>query len=438
MQKFRKLFLSIIITITLLNSCSFPSEDVVDGPQTPENRTKVEFWTIVDPLVNTEYQDVVNAFNTSQIQYEVVLVTVEDIETAFQTAIASGGNVPDVIEIWNQNIAPYTEGGALISLDKYIEKQNISLNQYRSGVVDLTRYKGKIMGLPNNFTPLFFICNQRLLIETYGIDAKVPSDWKGFDKWLSDMQKVDTNGKIISIGWWPNYTDWYSYLYGVYNGGSFYNEEGSPIVTSEEWVDAYKFLNRKFYLEQSNIQEFQNFVSGFGGFAEPTDPFYTGQVACTVGAEYVYMGLDWFSAGEGEVEALAAEDLKTYAFPTSDGKPIIFVQLNLLSIPSSSDAKDGGWAFIEFWQSPEILEQFSIGRQGVSVLAETAPGWIKEINNPLIPQFIELLDIGTLVSIPYTPSWYRIHDAFDSVMDSALNNGDIEAALHEAAVAAKE
>lgn len=437
-------FLILMIIAVLISACTgappATSEvvqatlpEAAEEQPTPatEGRKEVVFWILDSPEI---HQVLADRFNESQDQYFVTVRIVEDANLAYKTAVAAGGaEVPDLLITYNETSAEF--GPTFVELDKYIADSNLDLNQYAPGMIDLVSLNGKIIGLPTEYAPFFLICNQKAIDETLGEGSTFPRTLEEFGVWLKKMQKTDENGNIIQVGWTPMYPTWYHHIWGRLNGGQYFNPDGTPGITSQEWVEIYSDFQDWFYNDQENVEAMQKFIAGFGDFAEPTDPWYTGQQVCTYQGPWVYTGITqgWFE--DQSKLAVAAEDVVAYPFPNRTGELRMFLEMAYMAIPKLSDNIDGAWAFLRFTQLPENIEYRTSAGEIPTFLAKPSQEWLNKVTNPLISQSAELVaQADDIVTYPAFEKWIALRDSMESVMDAAMNGRDVQAALLNVAV----
>jgi hypothetical protein len=393
-------------------------------------KEEVVFWIQDSPDIFGHMADL---FNEQQDKYTVIVEVIEDIPTAYKTAIAAGGaEVPDLMISYNHSLGEF--GPTWTVLDDYIANSGLDMAQYEPSVEPMLKYKDQIVALPTELSPLYMVCNQKMIDDTLGEGAEFPTTLEEMETWLAAMQITDEDGDIIQAGWSPMYPTWYHQLWGVFNNGTYFDENNQPVVTSEEWVEIYGKIKKWFYTDQEDSAKMLEFTAGFGDFAEPNDPWYSGQVACTLQGPWVYAGITqgWY---EGEEYGVAAEDVIAYPFPNSAGVNTIFVELAFMAIPQQAQHIDGAWEFLFFTQTPEMLEYRAQAGDIATLLKDPSQEFVDSVTNPLLGTLPGMLAAADqVITYPETENWEAIESAFERVVDTAMSGGDVEAALAEAAI----
>jgi len=96
-----------LLLFTVLTGCKKDSK--------ASGKTNVEFWGHVNNAWNLSHQDVINKFNSSQSEINVVATffPYDDFEAKIQTSLMAGGAGADLYEIWGGWGLDFVAGGAL-------------------------------------------------------------------------------------------------------------------------------------------------------------------------------------------------------------------------------------------------------------------------------------------------------------------------------------
>lgn len=192
-----------------------------------------------DQGVGEATQQIVDQFNESQdkIHVETVLLPQDtnQVHDDFVNKLASGDTSVDVMGLDVVYVAEFASAGWLYDLTDKIDTSTML-----EGPVEGATYDGKLVAAPwfTNSSVLFYRTD---VLEELG--AEVPTTWEGWME-LAD-QAVGINGVEYGADFQASQseamvTNWCEYVWS--NGGDILDEDGNPVVNSENNIEATNIM----------------------------------------------------------------------------------------------------------------------------------------------------------------------------------------------------
>jgi ABC-type glycerol-3-phosphate transport system substrate-binding protein len=253
----------------------------------------------------------------------------------------ASGTAPDIIYSHPNWFSSFAGKGLLTDLGSYIASdKTFNLNDYYQGVLDYTRWFGKLFGLPYYSGPAVFYYNKTLLQK---IGAADPNDLEKQGKWdwqaFLDIAKQATVGVGAQKTWGATTLDstlaWLATWVWL-GGGHFYNQDlTQSLLNSTQAIDALQF-----YVD---LQLKYKVVPGSGEDNSGQDGFNKGRIAFVHSGRFQAPGI-----------AQAATGWEPGLAPVPKGPAGRHVRNgpNGWMILSSSKAKDVAWEFLKYASSP--------------------------------------------------------------------------------------
>lgn len=333
MKKKLVAMLAVVMTATVvLSGCGGKEEG-----KTADGKTKIRFasWdTAEDADVQ---QELVDKFNESHDDIEVVL---EAYGSEFDTKIAAGmgaGDTPDVMYMWNY--PAYAAG--LEELDSYIEEDGYK-DEFYETLWDYNSLDGKVYGIPIGFTTHALFYNKDIFAEA-GV-AEPTNDWTWDDVKKAAKEITDKTGKKgFAFQMKPDPYDYEMYLWS--NDTAYCDEEGNldGSLNSDKSKEVF-----------SMFQDMEK--DGYAAATEKsgTDEFLAGSVGM-----YVYGSWSISSFNEAGLN-YGVVDIPAFAGASHDSVSIL--SSSGISMSSTCKNKEAAWEFIKYWTSEELnIER--IGRE---------------------------------------------------------------------------
>jgi len=88
-----------------------------------------------------------DAFNRSQDRLFVHYLRTSEVNRKAMLA-AIGHDPPDVCGLWNQDVVPFADGGALLPLDDWMRESDLPPDYYIDNYLALGMHAGKVYALP--------------------------------------------------------------------------------------------------------------------------------------------------------------------------------------------------------------------------------------------------------------------------------------------------
>ena len=368
-----------------------------------------------DQGVGEATQQIVDAFNESQdkIQVETVLLPQDtnQVHDDFVNKLASGDTSVDIMGLDVVYVAEFASAGWLYDLTDQIDTSTML-----EGPVEGATYDGKLVAAPwfTNSSVLFYRTD---VLEE--LNAEVPTTWEGWME-LAD-QAVGINGVEYGASFQASQseamvTNWCEYVWG--NGGDILDENGNPVVNSENNIEATNIMKKLVddyapegvttYAETESEQVFKEgkclFIrdwSGFWSSGQDEGSKVTGKIAATK--------LPVGPSGTESHTCLGGLDL-------------------VVNNAISDEKKEAAVEFINYMTSFDTQKEMTIISSQPPVVKEvyTDDEILEEI--PFYADFYDIIMTGK--SRPSSPQYSQISDAIQRNIHQALTGEvEVEAAL---------
>ncbi len=361
------------------------------------NRAKVRFWHQLGGEWLDAMNSIIEAFNRSQVAYEIEPLLMSDTEADPKMLLSTvGGEPPDVVLTWTQGTAEWGATGLLQPLDKYMSPEE--LRWYKNDTYPVVSksgwYRGKLYGIVMGFD--LWVCYYRPdHFRTAGVDPdNFPASLEELVRIGAKMDKISTGGSIERMGFMPTVFRTFAPIFG----GGFIDEiTGRLTLNTPENLRCLKFL-----LECRNrlgSDKVLRFESGLPSDDGGSWAFIQGQYSV-------------IAEGEWRVEQLRKYgpeiEYKTIAIPPpKGGKPKSgFSMTNFLMMPKGALQPRGGWEFIKFWAglgNPVAAAGYYpiLGWMPLAPALRNAPVYLSWLNS--VPQYKTFLDVASSTHIAITP-----------------------------------
>ena len=301
-----------------------------------------------------------------------------------------GGDPPDVVDFDRFAVGEWASRGAFTCLQPYLEGDQkerpddpftLHADQFYPACWNEANYGGKLYAVPTDTDNRALYYNLDLfekhaeqLMAAGCIDpddpAKVgpPRTWEQLRAASSILTERDEDGKLVRVGFIPNYGNSWLYIYGWLNGGKFMSDDGRTCtLNAPEIVEALAYMT-ELYDIMGGAEEVSAFQSSQVG--ADLDPFLAGKIA---------MRID----GDGYIHNIAnlKRDLRfgvTLA-PAPEGKKRLgWCGGWSLVIPDGSEHPDEAWEFIKYLVSKRAVKIKSDAQRQTSRAAGSV--WIPGIS----------------------------------------------------------
>lgn len=188
------------------------------------------------------YQEAIDEFNrTRGVNVTLQLVDQKALSSRLQSALMTGTEVPDVVELLEGTMGYFTRGPlesvGFVDLTDRIKEEGIYHRLVESRY-SLWSSRGRIFALPHDVHPVA-LCYRRDLIEQLGIDVDKLETWDDFVEMGLKIKK-DLNGDGIPDRYAIDFTrDDVSGLLmlATQRGVDMFDAEGNLTMDNEVWVD---------------------------------------------------------------------------------------------------------------------------------------------------------------------------------------------------------
>lgn len=367
-------------------------------------------------------QAIVDAFNSSQDAIEVKGVSNPDVQR--QIAQMASKNGFDISDSWDTYVGGWAGAGAILPLDDLISGAKYDTSDFVPEILNMMKFEDVVYAMPVAVHTIMMMFNKDLLSEAGVEPPKTTEELKAA---IDTLTKVDDSGKITQLG--VNTPDFVSFAYSF--GGQWIDENLEPTANAEGNVEALTFWVDNV-LKKYGVDEIKRFQSGFGEYASPQNPFYTGKVAMVLDGEWQAMFIQQY-----------AKDLNwgaTYV-PVPEAKPDLeqtaALSASMFFIPANTGDADAAWTFMEYLVSPEPMRDFTLALANLparaSLLDDEAyadiPGmnyWLDSLKSPnlkFMPQTAWRQEYATEITSTIekiTNLKQEPQEALDELQDKAL------------------
>lgn len=368
-----------------------------------------------DQGVGEATQQIVDAFNESQdkIRVETVLLPQDtnQVHDDFVNKLASGDTSVDIMGLDVVYVAEFASAGWLYDLTDQIDTSTML-----EGPVEGATYDGKLVAAPwfTNSSVLFYRTD---VLEE--LNAEVPTTWEGWME-LAD-QAVGINGVEYGADFQASQseamvTNWCEYVWG--NGGDILDENGNPVVNSENNIEATNIMKKLVddyapegvttYAETESEQVFKEgkclFIRDWSGF------WSTGQ-----------------DEGSKVTGLIAATSLPTGPSGTESHTCLGGLDL-VVNNAISDEKKEAAVEFINYMTSFDTQKEMTLLSSQPPVVKDvyTDDEILDEI--PFYADFYDIIMTGK--SRPSSPQYAQVSDAIQRNIHQALTGEvDVETAL---------
>lgn len=168
-------------------------------------KTKIDFWFSLSGQLGEKVEQLVQDFNDSQDEFEVVAFFRGAYEESMTAAIAAyrAGNAPHILQVYEVGTQTMLLSGAIYPVYQLMEEQGIDIdwNDFVSAVLGYYTHEGNLYSLPfNSSTPIFFY-NKDIFAEA-GLDPeKPPTTWQEVEDYSRQIMEAGVARYGFTTGW---------------------------------------------------------------------------------------------------------------------------------------------------------------------------------------------------------------------------------------------
>lgn len=362
------------------------------GKSTPRqypHRKLVRFWHRWQGDWEKQVQKIVDAFNASQSEYEVVAVSIPGggADSKFILGVL-GGDPPDLMSMGSSPVANMAANGFLTKLETLMtpdEKKRFFQESYPA-IRNIGMYKGSCYGITigADLEALYVNCKQ---LREAGYDPdKFPKTLEELEAMGLKLNKYDAKGNLTRLGFLINDLGYLSHYFG---GGFNVRDDGTlELNTPQNLRTLQNIVDYRKKVGFDSVVRFQaglNDIEGAGSWA-----FMRGDLTITLDGQWRVEELRKFKP-DLEYRVIPIPP------PKEGGTPLGgLVGGNFMIVPVSAKEKAGAWEFLKFWtglDNPDRAAAFYnmggwLPYSPAVAKSPTFQKWLKQD-----PQFQAFLDI---------------------------------------------
>ena len=334
-SSFRRALLSAAVVVVMLSMC-VPME-------AKSNRTKVQVISWWDFTSSEPLKQLKAKFEELNPDLELEYLQIgSGYADKMLVMIAGGADLPDVMMLAMDKIPVYASKGAIMNLDKYIQKDyKDEMKQLFPVVADAVTYNGSFYAMPRDVTSKVMFFNTKLFKEA---GVAIPDEdwtWADFEAIARKMTRdIDGDGKPDQWGFYfRKYMDAFTDFL-MQNNGGLCTVEGQSLLGMPESIEAIKFLQEMCVVDKSVPTETQAMQFG----RPQSAPFVAGKVAMLMG-------------GLSTTVDLMNANIDYVIRPLPKGKSQVNVAfVNAWAVPSGAKNPDLSWRVLKFFASKEAQQ----------------------------------------------------------------------------------
>ncbi|MEO6435403.1 MAG: extracellular solute-binding protein [Tepidisphaeraceae bacterium] len=415
-----------ILTVMLLAAAALLAFGPRPNHQVPPGRTIVTYWEKWTGPDAEAMRSIVNDFNATvgekkniYIQY----ISLANVQHKTLAAIA-GGVPPDIAGLWTSQLVQYALGGVAIPLNDLAREHGIDAGDYKKIFWDMCTYRGRLWAVPTTPAVVALHYNKRFFyeaadkLEALGFDPTLPpQSIAEFDQYAQALDMRGPDGRLSRAGYFTMDSGWYIAVTGTWFGGGNWDAQRQryTVATTQnqaafEWIAGYS--------RRMGADVFQDFRSGLGGFASPTNPFISGAVAMV--QQGPWMGNYIKAYGPDMSQAMVPFVLEPFlprvvrlfnydwavaAFPSAvpGVKDVGYCESDTLMIPRGAPHPREAFEFIVYTQRSEVMEKLCKLTWKNSPLKKTSDDFVYTHPNPYVDVFDRIAASPTSKAIDQTP-----------------------------------
>lgn len=351
-------------------------------------------------LENAVNQEIMDAFNAAmKVQgkpYTMSMVKGAATDNDYRTKMtvdAAAGTLPDIINVYSDDIAAFVAADYLLDLKPYLETWP-DFQKYYGVLKPFAYVDGKMVGLPSGSTFSFFV--RKDVLDSSKISADQPKTW---DDFYTACEAIKTAG-IIPCGL-PAATPWgggsfgegFKMVWMSFNGTIYDGTDKKWVVSSPNLLKAltvYETLAKNKYLDVEGLMT-----------PNPWEPikyqqFPKGELAIVTGGDWQWT-FDWGPKGATPIDGLF-DKVTRWAFPSEDGIPFSYVDGSVApSVFAKTKSIEGAVEFIKFSAGNDIrcktMETYIGGPSARTDFADACPAYKTIVGGKYI-ESADLFDKG--------------------------------------------
>ena len=380
-------------------------------------RVHITYWEKWGSFEAEACEAMVDAFNLSQEEIYCHYLRTSQVDRKAMLAVV-GGEPPEVVGLWSNNVQPFAEADALLPLDERMRASGLTEDHYIRNYLLLCRHKGTTYCLPTTPATIALFYNKdhyrrkaKELLAA-GLDPnRPPRTLPELDRYADAISEFNRDGTPKIMGFVPTEPGWFHESWPYYFGGSLWDEETHELTpNSPEVVRAFEWI--KSYANRYGRQNLTRFQQGFGNYDSPQNAFIDGKVSMVLQGVYFPAFID---------RHRPHLDYGVVPFPCADGVPGPRSLMNedVIGIPRGSKHREEAWRFVH-WVQTEGLP-IICRLQGKHLPIRLAPEADRQFRQGHPNRFLEVFD-GLAREphsfiVPRTTIWREYRDDYRRAFD---------------------
>lgn len=392
------------------------------SPSTPRkypDRKLVTFWHRWQGDWEKQVNKIVDAFNESQSQYEVVPVSIPGTGSDAKLFLgAIGGDPPDIVSMGSGSVANLAANNLLARLDDFMtpEEHKRFFQESYPSIRDIGMYRGHCYGITIGADLAALYVNLKQLREAGFDPDQFPETLEELEDMGLKLNRYDKKGNLTRLGFLISDLSYISHYFG---GGFYVHEDGRVELNTPQNVRALRAIvdyRRKVGFD--NVVRFQAGLNDIEGAASWA--FMHGDLSVTFDGQWRVEELRKFKPDlEYRVIPLPP--------PKEGGTPLGgMVGGNYMLVPASAKSKEGAWEFLKFWtglDNPDRAAKFYnmggwLPYSPAVANSPTFQKWLKE--NSQFQAFLDILASPNCKAPPEIPNLRFLMDLITRAEDQAV------------------
>lgn len=317
-------------------SNSMSSESPTNAASGPNEKIKLEFYYGLGGKLGETMGKIVQDFNSTNQQYEVVPIIQGDYGETLQALQASlaAGKPPAIAINGYPEFMKLAKSDVLLPLEAYVDQPEYNKSDIL--LMDQGEYNDALLGVPA-YVATQMMYYRKDIFEKYNIDY---NSLESFEQ-LADAAKLIKEKEGIS-GWSVMWYAEHMIDYARSAGGDIVSEDGKTVtIDSEEWI--YAWDNVRKWIHEDKIMDTVYGGNGWEWWYKTIDNVMNGKSAGYTGSSGDGGDLDFTKVATGMQKGFGGEKPRPVA--TS-------VMFNLFK-GSTEEQQKGAWEFVKFFSQAE-------------------------------------------------------------------------------------
>jgi len=413
--------LAAVVLVVVMVAWLEPRPDVADfDPRTGaaykdtwSRRVHITYWEKWGSFEAEAAQKMVDAFNAAQDEVFCHYIRTSQVDRKAMLAIV-GGQPPDVVGLWSDNVAPFAEAAALMPLDDLMAAAGLDEDHYIPKYLDMCRYEGRTFVLPTTPVSIALFYNldhfraKADRLRAAGLDPnRPPRTIEELDRYADVLTEMAPDGTPGIMGFLPTEPGWYNVAWPYYFGGGLFDANGSPAPDTPANVRAFEWL--KGYATRYGRDNLTRFREGFGNFDSPQNAFIDGKVSMVLQGVFFPQFID---------RHRPALRYGVAALPCAAGVngPRSLLNEDVIGIPRGCKHPEAAWKFVR-WTQRRGLE-IICRLQGKHLPLTSVPETFRQGHpNRFVQVFEDLAKSPEAFIIPTSIIWQEYRDEYNRCFD---------------------